>query len=264
MNISNTQVALADRAADQHEARHNVAISLVGAQDTHRCEVERFIKRLFRRAYGARIKHFPPYLLSMRQDDRLLAALGIRAASSGSLFLERYLDRPIESTLARVFHCPTDRDRIVEVGSLVSGHAGGARALITTLTAYLSGAGYEWVVFTATPTVRNNFVRLGIELTPLVKADKTRLGDEQHEWGSYYETDPVVVVCNVQQGVVAVLEALLKERLFPAAQQLWDDASHAGRLGELWQPPRTLGTQWPAWMLSDETQTTRHYTVNGT
>ncbi len=248
MSISSANVPL----LTPHQATHHaVDITLVSEGERCRGEIERFIKRVFRRAYGARISHFLPYLLSMRQNSRMLAALGIRPASEGELFLETYLDTAVENTLAGRFKRPIDRCRIVEVGNLSSTHGGGARALIIALTAYLKGAGYEWAVFTATPRVRNNFARLGIELTPLADADKHRLGDARHSWGSYYEQQPTVVAANVAKGAHMIRTAMAAKQLFPSAQQLWDDAVNAGRQGCLWQPPRSLSAQWPEWALED-------------
>jgi hypothetical protein len=83
----------------------------------------------------------------MGQDGKVLAALGLRSAKDETLFLESYLDKPIENILAEKASRPIDRNRIIEIGSLASSHGGGARALIITLTAYLSGA--SWAVFTA-------------------------------------------------------------------------------------------------------------------
>ncbi len=249
MTISRTNLELANSGNYKH---HAVDISLACSDEPGRREIERFIKLVFHHAYRARIKHFLPYLLAMRQNGEMLAALGIRPAREGELFLETYLDQPIENVLAATFKSPIDRDRIVEIGNLSSTHGGGARALIVTLTAYLSGAGYEWAVFTATPKVRNNFAKLGIDLVPLADADKQRLGNAQHDWGSYYDQKPLVVVGRVVDGVEKIRAAMIADQLFPTAQQLWEDARSAGRRGKLWQPPRGLSTAWPEWALEDE------------
>lgn len=233
MTISTTSVTLKDRENNHTTSQHDVEVSLISKREAPRQEIERFIQCLFRRAYGARINHFPPHLLSIRQDGKILAASGMRSAMNATLFLETYLDRPIENIIAEKTSRPIDRNRIIEVGSLASSHAGGARALIITLTAYLSGANYEWAVFTATPQVRNNFTKLGIELIPLAPADQNRLGDSdtQQEWGSYYEQSPMVVACDVRQGYLAVFKALQSGDLFPPAHQLWNGAIEAGRPG---------------------------------
>lgn len=252
MSISTAHLPLAYHSNDASQ-QCAVDIQLVAENEPRRSDIEHFIQVVFKRAYGAKIHHFLPYLLSMQQDDKLVAALGIRPAKEQRLFLETYLDAPIENTLAEKTRCPIDRSRIVEVGNLASVHGGGARALIITLTAYLKGAGYEWAVFTATPKVRNNFARLGIQLIPLINADKTRLGAAQHDWGSYYEQEPIVVATSVNGSSDVLTQAMLAQQLFPTAQQLWNDAHRAGRQGCLWQPPRTLAASWPQWMLDNDT-----------
>ncbi|MGM0594814.1 MAG: thermostable hemolysin [Pseudomonadota bacterium] len=230
------------------QREYRVELELLERDERNRSEVERFISVIFKRAYNASISHFLPYLLSMREEGKVAAALGLRPADEAPLFLETYLDRPVENVLAECTGRPIDRSRLVEVGNLASAPGGGARALIITLTAYLEGAGYDWVVFTATPRVRNNFAKLGIQLFDLAPADGDRLGKAKRDWGSYYEQQPVVVAGNVADGAARLQQALTAEQLFPTAHQLWEDAHNAGRSGQLWQPPRRLAAQWPAWV----------------
>lgn len=251
MTLSSAYISLGDRH-DEPKPQHAVELELLAEGESPRPQVERFIQAMFKRAYQARISHFLPYLLSMREEGRVVAALGIRPALQTALFLEAYLDKPVENVLAEKAGHPIDRNRLVEVGNLASGHGGGARALIITLTAYLKGAGYEWVAFTATPKVRNNFARLGIELIPLARADGERLGSARDDWGSYYDQAPVVVAANVAAGADSLRRTMAAEQLLPTVQQLWDDAFIAGRRGRLWQPPRRLSAQWPEWMLDRE------------
>lgn len=251
MTISSAHVSLSGRH-DGPPRQHTVELELLAEGESQRPQVERFIQAMFKRAYQARISHFLPYLLSMREEGRMVAALGIRPALQTDLFLETYLDKPVENVLAEKAGRPIDRSRLVEVGNLASGHGGGARALIITLTAYLKGAGYEWVVFTATPKVCNNFAKLGIELIPLARADGERLGSARGDWGSYYDQGPMVVAASVTAGADNLCRAMSAERLFPSAHQLWDDACNAGRRGCLWQPPRKLSTQWPEWILNSD------------
>ena len=251
MTISNASVALADHAQGP-QRQHKIELELLGEAETARSTVERFIQVVFKRAYGARLHHFLPYLLCMREEGSLLAALGIRPAAGSELFLETYLDTVVEQCLAARSGHPIDRSRLVEVGNLASAHGGGARALIITLTAYLQGAGYEWAVFTATPKVRNNFAKLGIELIHLAPADGQRLGPDLADWGSYYDQAPLVVAANVAASAERLRRAMAAQQLFTTAQPLWHDAYHAGRQGCLWQPPRRLAAQWPQWMLDGQ------------
>lgn len=231
-----------------------VDVELVAAADAERSEVERFIRVAFRRAYGAHIKYFMPYLLCMKQNSRTLSALGINPARDGELFLELYLDKPIENMLASVLNRPIDRERIVEVGNLAAAKKGGARALIVALTAYFSGADYDWVVFTATPEVRNNFVKLGIDMIPLVEADRSRLGSEQNNWGSYYDHVPLVVAANIGEGIERVLHSLEEQMLFYGAAQLWRDAHLSGQRGDLVQPPAILRGKLPKKLFNEQVE----------
>lgn len=85
-----------------------------------RAEAENFIREVFSRRYGAQITAFAPRLLLLEQDGRVIAATGWRAAGDTALFLERYLDLPIENAMAALADQPVARDRIVEVGNLAA------------------------------------------------------------------------------------------------------------------------------------------------
>ena len=175
----------------------------VGAAE--RPEIEAFIQRGFERAYRARITRFMPGLMSLRRDSKLAAACGLRPAASGPLFLETYLDRPIERALAAACGQPVARDAITEVGNLVVARPGHARRLVIHLTKHLHPGRAKWVVFTAVPALRNNFTRLGIPLLLLAAADGARLDAAAlADWGSYYEQAPCVTAVDVAAAFEAV------------------------------------------------------------
>ena len=176
-------------------------VQLEGPQAEERAEAEAFVGEAFRLAYGARIEHFMPSLMALRNNSgRLLAVLGLREPGAEALFLEQYLDRPVEQALSAAAGCPVDRAALVEVGNFAVGAAGGGRWLITALTAYLYAAGRSWTVFTCGPELQNAFHRLGVELHDLGVADPRRLAaDEWARWGSYYDQAPRVMAANVAQ-----------------------------------------------------------------
>ena len=122
-----------------------------------------------------------------------MAAAGWRGAHTGTLFLERYLDAPIESLLTALTGQAHERERIVEISNLASEKPGGSLHIIINLARHLDQFGYEWVVFTATQQLIGIFTKLGLPLLALAKADPTRLGSEASDWGRYYDTNPVVV-----------------------------------------------------------------------
>ncbi len=65
-----------------------------------RQEVEAFIQKRFQDSYGATIRAFYPVILAMRCFDKLSGTSGMRVASQEALFLEHYLDKPIECLLS--------------------------------------------------------------------------------------------------------------------------------------------------------------------
>jgi len=169
-----------------------------------RAAFEDFIAARFCRAYGARVTHFLPHLLGVSDGfAHWQAAAGYAAAGAQALFLEQYLDRPIERVLSAALGRPIARPGIVEVGNLAAVSAGMARLIIPQLARHLHRLGYVWVVFTATRALRNSFFRLGLRPLPLTRADSARLADGGASWGTYYDQDPVVMAGKISHGVRA-------------------------------------------------------------
>ncbi|RMG32483.1 MAG: thermostable hemolysin [Gammaproteobacteria bacterium] len=203
-------------------------LRFVGPEDAGRSRLESHIHATYARAYGANVRTFMPTLIALESlDGDLLGAMGLRTADNGPLFLEAYLDCPIQETIGCHVEQPA-RARIVELGNLAAGSAGAARLLVMALNAYLQGAGFEWVCFTATPTLRNAFRRLGLDLLDLGPADPRRLGSAASEWGSYYDVSPRVMAGNVYHGFRR-LDALMTEAYV-----------HSILVG-LWRQARRLG-----------------------
>jgi hypothetical protein len=159
-----------------------------------RAVLERFIAARFQRAYGARLTHFLPELLGLRDGaGELQAAVGYAGAAGGPLFLEQYLDAPVEKLLSHALGCPVARERVVEVGNFAAVRAGVARRLIPALARRLRELGFEVAVFTATRELRNAFLRLKLWPLLLAPADPGRLGAGAAGWGSYYAHSPTVM-----------------------------------------------------------------------
>lgn len=169
-------------------------LHLHDADDDRRAEVEQFIRSVYAERFDARLHRFAPQLVSLRDaDGRILAAAGYRFAHGEPLFLERYLDAPIESALARQAGAAPFREHIVEVGHLAAARAGEGRRLILELGPHLAARGGQWVVSTLTEELRHLFVRIGVTPLALGMADPERLGDAAADWGRYYEHRPVVL-----------------------------------------------------------------------
>lgn len=178
-----------------------VALTHAAADSPRRREAEAFVHDIFARRYGADVAAFAPNLALLEQQGRIVAAAGWRSADSGALFLERYLDVPIEGVLARLAGQPVQRSRVVEVGNLAADKSGASVQVILLMAEQLDQLGYEWVVFTATGELLAIFSRLGLPLLALAPADPTRLGEEAAGWGSYYDTLPIVVAGRIRLGL---------------------------------------------------------------
>ena len=177
-------------------------LRLVPAAPGHqRFVVEAFIRRRFAEQHDARVTRFMPCLLGLHASDGSLhGAVGLRHAQEGPLFLERYLDPPIEEAIGLRFDGAADRSEIVEVGNLAADGQGSARRLIVSLAERLSGRGLRWVAFTGTPALLNSFRRLGLSLHRLGAADPARVGPEIADWGRYYDCRPQVMVGRIPEG----------------------------------------------------------------
>ena len=172
---------------------------------SNRAVAEAFISQRFEASFGSRIEAFMPRLFSVRnRAGELCGAFGLRSASR-NLFLEQYLDTPIEHVITARAGRRVERRVIVEVGHFSGSFPGAVRAMIGLLTERLHQEGYEWVVFTGTTGLRNAFCRLGLFPIDIQAATADRIPAEARAaWGSYYDHAPRVLAGNVQAGYRAM------------------------------------------------------------
>jgi len=191
-------------------------MSLVRAlpDETRRPVFEAYIQQRFRKAHGADIRHFMPELFGLNNaSGELCAVAGVRLANTEELFLERYLDEPIDPLISAAANQTVDRTGIVEVGNLAASDTGSARLSIIAITYLLAMGGLEWVAFTGNIGLVNSFHRLGLKPVTLCAADPARLGDDRHSWGSYYDSKPWVHVGNIRAGFIHLRNIGLFNRL---------------------------------------------------
>jgi len=194
------------------------------ANHPERDEAIAFVSQVFHDAYHANVQHFLPNMMRVRDKHaQYKSIMGYRDASTEKLYLEYYLDDPIETCISRYVGHPVERSKIVEVGNLAEASPGDARLAITAATAFLHTAGYHWVVFTGVRRVRNTFLRLGLAPKELIEADERRLPEGHIEqWGSYYQGDPVVCFGSLEEG-------------HHNLQELWDN------MRETWTSAKKIG-----------------------
>ena len=169
------------------------SLSLRTADHPLRSELEDYIARRYARRHQAAIEHYLPHLLTLENRQRTSAVLGLKSAHNQALFLEAYLDKPIEQVISQQLCTPVDRKRVVEIGNLAASQRTASTLLFTLLSALLDQAGYRWIVFTATPCVQALVAGMGFSLHTIGEAKAERVNAADN-WGSYYETRPQVMV----------------------------------------------------------------------
>lgn len=201
---------------------------LLGREHPGRTAAESCIRDRFLDAFGAELDSFLPLLLAMNCGSRLSGVAGISQASRTTLFLEQYLDTPIEQAVAEGLarrdsaagsvtgragaagSTSVSRDSIVEIGNLVAASNGASLGIFIVLASALHQAGFTHLVFTATEKLRSKFNRLGFETTLLADADPTRLSSgDGVSWGSYYANKPQVVTGELHQAMTAIADSYL-------------------------------------------------------
>jgi len=183
-----------------------------------------FVSKTFKDAYGADVQRFMPNMMRVRDKQmQYKSVMGYREASKEQLYLEYYLDEPIEQSISRYLGYPVERSKIVEVGNLADASPGDARMAIIGATSYFYKAGFRWVVFTGVRRLRNAFLKLGLSPKELMEADERRLpASDVEQWGSYYSGDPVVCFGSLEDGHRNLQE------LWENMRDTWATAAEAG------------------------------------
>ncbi len=180
-------------------AMHAPSVLVYSPGQPGRDEVERYIARQFEDYYGARITQFMPYLLALKQGEQIIAAMGLRPAEGTPLFIEQYLDQPIEQEVSVALGEEQPRELLMEIGNLAAMQPGASYLLFMAATEVFFVRGYRWAVFNATLTVQNVLRKLGFSFTSLRNADPARLGSQVDQWGSYYDSPSTVIALSASQ-----------------------------------------------------------------
>ena len=172
-----------------------ITATTVAAQHAQRAAVEAFIHLVFKRTYAADISLFMPHLVALHDSNgEIIGAFGFSKAIDGPLFLEQYLDAPIEQVMSEKLNRVITRSQITKIGNLAVADPRNAGVLIAHVIGYSLDASIEWCVATAHQSLQNGLIKGGRDVYPLVNADKAKLTtSEQAKWGSYYDRMPQVV-----------------------------------------------------------------------
>jgi hypothetical protein len=205
---------------DERRLRKLTSVTPLGISITQwfqpdRDRIERFIEKTYRYHYGSTIKGHYPTLMSV-YDPRgtVLAAVGLRLAEDEPLFLEQYLEQPVDAAIRSVLGQSVEREAIVEIGNLASAGGGASVFLFVAVAAYLRQRSLAFAVVTGTKGLRRSLARFGIEFRELGAADQSALPDGGASWGGYYERDPKIIVGAIQPAFARL------EPYLPAAHNL--------------------------------------------
>lgn len=196
-----TPLTLVPTAQTRLQRLPPLSSKVIHIDDPHRDErrrVEAFVEDTYARTYGGQVSRHYPTLMSVQDAaGRIYAVVGFRLAGDSELFLEQYLDAPVEHAIAEACRAPSGRERIAEIGNLASDGRGATVFLFMALAAHLRALGCDYAVATATRALRGIFAKAGFPTTELGRAKPERLPDGGAAWGSYYETDPVVLAGSI-------------------------------------------------------------------
>lgn len=135
----------------------------------------------------------PSLLVLADRPGVLEGVAGIRLAGAGALYLERYLDEPVEHRIERCTGERAGRTAIVELGNFACRDSRVAALFISLLPAYLLESGLSWIAFTATLSVRRILQGLGARTFDLGPAHGACAADGADDWGRYYTQQPRVL-----------------------------------------------------------------------
>jgi hypothetical protein len=185
---------------------------LHGQGSPHRDALQAYIATCFARAYRAEVTEFAPLLLELRCAGKINGVAGIRPADRSPLFLEHYLDDPVERVAATLTGQPIERREIVELGNLAALRPGACQLINIILAATLHDAGFRYAGLVSTAKLERILRRQHFSVQNVVAADPARLGRAAAKWGGYYDSDPKVIWIDLAKTVAA-----LHEQRLPAA-----------------------------------------------
>ncbi|GLK47646.1 hypothetical protein GCM10017620_06190 [Brevundimonas intermedia] len=185
----------------RRRSRRTLSSRIIRFDDPCRQErrrVEQFIEAAYAKAYGGQIQaHFPTLMSVQDEAGVIYAAVGFRHAAEAPLYLEQYLDGPVEAVLGQAVGAVIARAQVVEIGSLASSGRGATVFLFAAMAHHLQTAGLRFAVATATDELRRIFYKAGLGALQLARADPERLADGGGSWGAYYQADPVVLAGSI-------------------------------------------------------------------
>jgi len=220
-NTINTDLFSKDRHIATFDfGKHTYYAELVHLWSPDREEVEQFTHDIYSLRYRADINKFLPTMIAIRhsQSNQIVASAGFQSAQNkgtkNRLYLENYLDIPIEKSASAVGNKRFKRSDFVEVGNLAGAISGAGYLVILTLAEYLTKQGHNWIAFTLTRGMVKAFESLNLEPIPLVPASESRLVKDSASWGHYFNAMPEVMIGDMKSAYEQMEKMGLYKRIY--------------------------------------------------
>jgi hypothetical protein len=176
--------------------------------------LEQYIHGSFSDAYGADVTEFAPLLLELQCASSTSGVVGLRPAVDGPLFSEAYLDSPVEQFASELSGQSIERHDIIEVGNLAAIRPGACQLINIMLAALTSAAGFRYACLASTSKLERILHKQHFTLSSIAMADPVRLGKDAARWGSYYATEPRVLLVDLQATMATLNEQFLSAEIF--------------------------------------------------
>lgn len=161
---------------------------------TIRRTLESRVRSGFGHHFDACIEGFMPDLATYTHVSGATGVIGFRGAADEPLFLESYLDEPVESVIRYAARHAILRSEVVEVGQFIVDDKTIVLDFFRDLAPFLQSRGYEWVCFTGTNRIRTLLTKVGFSGKPVAAASQDKVSDAAVNWGTYYRFEPRVIV----------------------------------------------------------------------
>ncbi len=181
---------------------NGLVMNAFGKSDQGRRAVEQQIQNAYAKSFDAHVSHFMPTLISAGiANTPPHLNFGLRCAADQTLFLENYLQAPVEQVLSSTVRSQISRKCIAEIGNLTFDHTENLQQDLMSIASYCQQQGYRYVVCTATRALRLLFLRAGMKPVLLGQATQGDAPKDGSHWGGYYETAPQIIGGNVLLGL---------------------------------------------------------------
>lgn len=165
-------------------------------------KVEAFINKSFKKKYSTEAKFVPSILISLNYNKRIFEVLGMGLAESGPLFLEQYLQYPIEQEIGFFYKTAIKRESIAEMGTVISFCRSTKQLLLILLINYLYKTNREWLVLLSNSEIENTLKRMHFTTVPF--SDESIKKKEQ--WAGYLNDESRIMYGHIPSAMSILMQ----------------------------------------------------------